>query len=74
MNGDGHNRPVVEDWKFVAQVLDRMFLWTFLLVSVIGSIFLFIPVIHKWAKYYRAYTYWQYAWGQDYIDYFNAKI
>ncbi|OCT87027.1 neuronal acetylcholine receptor subunit alpha-5-like [Xenopus laevis] len=43
-------REVVEDWKFVAQVLDRMFLWTFLLVSVIGSLFLFIPVIHKWAN------------------------
>ncbi|XP_072004094.1 neuronal acetylcholine receptor subunit alpha-5 [Engystomops pustulosus] len=41
---------VVEDWKFVAQVLDRMFLWTFLLVSVLGSIFLFIPVIQKWAN------------------------
>ncbi|XP_063301930.1 neuronal acetylcholine receptor subunit alpha-5 isoform X1 [Pelobates fuscus] len=43
-------REVVEDWKFVAQVLDRMFLWTFLLVSIVGSIFLFIPVIHKWAN------------------------
>ncbi|XP_053320726.1 neuronal acetylcholine receptor subunit alpha-5-like isoform X2 [Spea bombifrons] len=43
-------REVVEDWKFVARVLDRMFLWTFLLVSVVGSVFLFIPVIHKWAN------------------------
>ncbi|KAM8973495.1 neuronal acetylcholine receptor subunit alpha-5-like [Pelodytes ibericus] len=43
-------REVVEDWKFVAQVLDRMFLWTFLLVSILGSIFLFIPVIYKWAN------------------------
>ncbi|KAJ6664159.1 hypothetical protein lerEdw1_008375 [Lerista edwardsae] len=43
-------REVVEDWKFIAQVLDRMFLWTFLLVSIIGSLALFIPVIHKWAS------------------------
>nr|XP_021138980.1 neuronal acetylcholine receptor subunit alpha-5 isoform X3 [Columba livia] len=43
-------REVVEDWKFIAQVLDRMFLWTFLLVSIIGSLLLFIPVIHKWAS------------------------
>ncbi|NXS43053.1 ACHA5 protein, partial [Balaeniceps rex] len=43
-------REVVEDWKFIAQVLDRMFLWTFLLVSIIGSLVLFIPVIHKWAS------------------------
>lgn len=41
---------VVQDWKFVAQVLDRMFLWAFLLVSVLGSALLFIPVIYKWAS------------------------
>ncbi|XP_042553649.1 neuronal acetylcholine receptor subunit alpha-5 isoform X2 [Dipodomys spectabilis] len=41
---------VVEDWKFIAQVLDRMFLWTFLLVSVLGTLGLFVPVIYKWAK------------------------
>ncbi|XP_027258715.1 neuronal acetylcholine receptor subunit alpha-5 [Cricetulus griseus] len=43
-------REVVEDWKFIAQVLDRMFLWTFLLVSVIGTLGLFVPVIYKWAN------------------------
>ncbi|XP_042553648.1 neuronal acetylcholine receptor subunit alpha-5 isoform X1 [Dipodomys spectabilis] len=43
-------REVVEDWKFIAQVLDRMFLWTFLLVSVLGTLGLFVPVIYKWAK------------------------
>ncbi|XP_072631713.1 neuronal acetylcholine receptor subunit alpha-5 isoform X2 [Canis lupus baileyi] len=43
-------RQVVEDWKFIAQVLDRMFLWTFLLVSVVGSLGLFVPVIYKWAN------------------------
>ncbi|KAM4593426.1 neuronal acetylcholine receptor subunit alpha-5 isoform 1-T1 [Odontesthes bonariensis] len=43
-------REVVRDWKFVAQVLDRMFLWAFLLVSVFGSALLFIPVIYKWAS------------------------
>nr|KAF6399152.1 cholinergic receptor nicotinic alpha 5 subunit [Molossus molossus] len=42
-------REVVEDWKFIAQVLDRLFLWTFLLVSVVGSLGLFVPVIYKWA-------------------------
>lgn len=41
---------VVQDWKFVAQVLDRMFLWAFLLVSILGSALLFIPVIYKWAS------------------------
>lgn len=41
---------MVQDWKFVAQVLDRMFLWAFLLVSILGSALLFIPVIYKWAS------------------------
>ncbi|RXN15630.1 neuronal acetylcholine receptor subunit alpha-5-like protein [Labeo rohita] len=43
-------REVVQDWKFVAQVLDRVFLWAFLLVSLLGSALLFIPVIYKWAN------------------------
>ncbi|KAM4826130.1 neuronal acetylcholine receptor subunit alpha-5 [Thomomys bottae] len=43
-------REVVEDWKFIAQVLDRIFLWTFLLVSFVGTLGLFVPVIYKWAK------------------------
>uniref|UniRef100_A0A8C3ANB1 Neuronal acetylcholine receptor subunit alpha-5 n=1 Tax=Cyclopterus lumpus TaxID=8103 RepID=A0A8C3ANB1_CYCLU len=43
-------RAVVQDWKYVAQVLDRVFLWAFLLVSILGSALLFIPVIYKWAS------------------------
>ncbi|XP_017320743.1 neuronal acetylcholine receptor subunit alpha-5 isoform X1 [Ictalurus punctatus] len=43
-------REVVQDWKFVARVLDRVFLWVFLSVSVLGSALLFIPVIYKWAN------------------------
>ncbi|KAL7980376.1 hypothetical protein Chor_014705 [Crotalus horridus] len=41
---------VVEDWQFIAQVLDRVFLWLFFLVAVTGSLMLFLPVIHKWAS------------------------
>ncbi|GLD73308.1 neuronal acetylcholine receptor subunit alpha-5 [Lates japonicus] len=47
---DNEVREVVQDWKFVAQVLDRVFLWAFLLVSILGSALLFIPVIYKWAN------------------------
>ncbi|KAI4830435.1 hypothetical protein KUCAC02_002065 [Chaenocephalus aceratus] len=43
-------REVVQDWKCVAQVLDRVFLWAFLVVSILGSALLFIPVIYKWAS------------------------
>ncbi|XP_035301653.1 neuronal acetylcholine receptor subunit beta-3 isoform X1 [Cricetulus griseus] len=39
---------VVQDWKFVAQVLDRIFLWLFLTVSVLGSILIFIPALKMW--------------------------
>ncbi|XP_032088317.1 neuronal acetylcholine receptor subunit alpha-5 [Thamnophis elegans] len=41
---------VVDDWKFIAQVLDRVFLWLFFLVAVTGSLALFLPAIHKWAS------------------------
>uniref|UniRef100_A0A672N7J1 Cholinergic receptor, nicotinic, beta 3b (neuronal) n=1 Tax=Sinocyclocheilus grahami TaxID=75366 RepID=A0A672N7J1_SINGR len=36
---------VVQDWKFVAQVLDRIFLWAFLTVSVLGTILIFTPAL-----------------------------
>ncbi|KAM6979554.1 neuronal acetylcholine receptor subunit non-alpha-2-like [Aplochiton taeniatus] len=39
-------REVVQDWKFVAQVLDRIFLWVFLTVSVLGTILIFTPALH----------------------------
>ncbi|XP_053859363.1 neuronal acetylcholine receptor subunit beta-3 isoform X3 [Vidua macroura] len=41
-------RQVVQDWKFVAQVLDRIFLWLFLVVSVTGSVLIFTPALHMW--------------------------
>ncbi|KAJ8411007.1 hypothetical protein AAFF_G00180420 [Aldrovandia affinis] len=38
-------REVVQDWKFVAQVLDRIFLWAFLTVSILGTILIFTPAV-----------------------------
>ncbi|XP_067885061.1 neuronal acetylcholine receptor subunit beta-3-like [Heterodontus francisci] len=43
-------REVVEDWKFVAQVLDRIFLWLFLLVAILGSVLMFAPALRMWAS------------------------
>ncbi|KAE8285883.1 Neuronal acetylcholine receptor subunit non-alpha-2 GFN-alpha-2 Precursor [Larimichthys crocea] len=43
-------REVVQDWKFVAQVLDRIFLWAFLTVSVLGTILIFTPALQKFMK------------------------
>lgn len=39
---------VVQDWKFVAQVLDRIFLWLFLVASVTGSVLIFTPALQMW--------------------------
>ncbi|XP_004855322.1 neuronal acetylcholine receptor subunit beta-3 isoform X2 [Heterocephalus glaber] len=44
---------VVQDWKFVAQVLDRIFLWLFLLVSVTGSVLIFTPALKMWMNSYH---------------------
>lgn len=41
---------VVQDWKFVAQVLDRIFLWAFLTVSILGTILIFTPALHMFMK------------------------
>ncbi|TNN39341.1 Neuronal acetylcholine receptor subunit non-alpha-3 [Liparis tanakae] len=38
-------REVVQDWKFVAQVLDRIFLWAFLTVSILGTVLIFTPAL-----------------------------
>uniref|UniRef100_A0A3B3YIA9 Cholinergic receptor, nicotinic, beta polypeptide 3a n=1 Tax=Poecilia mexicana TaxID=48701 RepID=A0A3B3YIA9_9TELE len=41
-------REVVQDWKFVAQVLDRIFLWAFLSVSILGTILIFTPALQMY--------------------------
>lgn len=43
---------VVQDWKFVAQVLDRIFLWIFLSVSITGSVLIFTPALRMWLHSY----------------------
>ncbi|XP_028301601.1 neuronal acetylcholine receptor subunit non-alpha-3-like isoform X2 [Gouania willdenowi] len=41
-------REVVQDWKFVAQVLDRIFLWAFLTVSILGTVLIFTPALQEY--------------------------
>ncbi|XP_045391196.1 neuronal acetylcholine receptor subunit beta-3 [Lemur catta] len=43
---------VVQDWKRVAQVLDRIFLGLFLVVSVTGSVLIFTPALRMWLHSY----------------------
>uniref|UniRef100_A0A674N8T5 Cholinergic receptor nicotinic beta 3 subunit a n=1 Tax=Takifugu rubripes TaxID=31033 RepID=A0A674N8T5_TAKRU len=43
-------REVVQDWKFVAQVLDRIFLWAFLTVSILGTVLIFTPALKMYVS------------------------
>ncbi|KAM9765575.1 neuronal acetylcholine receptor subunit beta-4 isoform 2-T2 [Menidia menidia] len=48
MMGDDDDQSVIEDWKYVAMVVDRMFLWIFVIVCVVGTLGLFLqPVFQR---------------------------
>lgn len=38
---------VIEDWKYVAMVVDRMFLWIFVIVCVVGTLGLFLQPLFQ---------------------------
>ncbi|XP_059802091.1 neuronal acetylcholine receptor subunit beta-4-like [Hypanus sabinus] len=39
---DDENQSVNEDWKYVAMVVDRLFLWIFIVVCILGTVGLFL--------------------------------
>nr|XP_020663723.1 neuronal acetylcholine receptor subunit beta-4 [Pogona vitticeps] len=47
MRSEDSNESVIEDWKYVAMVVDRLFLWIFILVCVVGTVGLFLQPVFQ---------------------------
>ncbi|XP_044133053.1 neuronal acetylcholine receptor subunit beta-4 [Bufo gargarizans] len=48
MKSDDEDQSIIEDWKYVAMVVDRLFLWIFIIVCVVGTVGLFMqPLLYN---------------------------
>ncbi|XP_068177516.1 neuronal acetylcholine receptor subunit beta-2-like [Antennarius striatus] len=47
MKTEDDNEGIIEDWKYVAMVIDRLFLWIFILVCVVGTLGLFMQPLFQ---------------------------
>lgn len=42
MKAQNEAKEIQDDWKYVAMVIDRIFLWVFILVCILGTAGLFL--------------------------------
>ncbi|XP_075320376.1 neuronal acetylcholine receptor subunit beta-2-like [Odontesthes bonariensis] len=47
MKMEDGNEGIIQDWKYVAMVIDRLFLWIFILVCVVGTLGLFMQPLFQ---------------------------
>uniref|UniRef100_A0A8C9V1U3 Cholinergic receptor, nicotinic, beta 5a n=1 Tax=Scleropages formosus TaxID=113540 RepID=A0A8C9V1U3_SCLFO len=47
LKSEDDDEGVIEDWKYVAMVIDRLFLWIFILVCVVGTLGLFMQPLFQ---------------------------
>uniref|UniRef100_A0A3B3T3K0 Cholinergic receptor nicotinic beta 4 subunit n=1 Tax=Paramormyrops kingsleyae TaxID=1676925 RepID=A0A3B3T3K0_9TELE len=47
MMGADNDQSVIDDWKYVAMVVDRLFLWIFVIVCVVGTVGLFLQPLFQ---------------------------
>ncbi|XP_030643548.1 neuronal acetylcholine receptor subunit beta-2 [Chanos chanos] len=47
MKTEDDDEGIIEDWKYVAMVIDRLFLWIFILVCVVGTLGLFVQPLFQ---------------------------
>ncbi|KAK3535072.1 hypothetical protein QTP70_003037 [Hemibagrus guttatus] len=47
IKNEDDDESIIEDWKYVAMVIDRLFLWIFVLVCVSGTVGLFMQPLVK---------------------------
>ncbi|XP_058016715.1 neuronal acetylcholine receptor subunit beta-2 [Ahaetulla prasina] len=47
MKSEDNDQSVSEDWKYVAMVIDRLFLWIFIFVCVFGTIGMFLQPLFQ---------------------------
>ncbi|CAG5990543.1 unnamed protein product [Menidia menidia] len=47
MKSEDDDEGIIEDWKYVAMVIDRLFLWIFVFVCVVGTLGLFMQPLFQ---------------------------